>query len=157
MTLVIIVGAGASAAAAALQLSRIGIKPVVIDVGVEPGKTTRAEGNLYEWRAKHDSFQLHIGADYSGVSDVVTGETSIAKLNAPNIRYVTERAEELSPLDAEHFRAMQSFARGRGASWILHRLCGQSSSAASRSRRARTWRLSRPCSRPCASCSSTSR
>lgn len=118
MTRVILVGGGAAAAAAALQLSRMGVRPLVLDVGIQPGDATRAEGNLYEWRERHDSFGLHIGAEYSGVSDVITGETGIAKLNSPNSRFVTERADELSPVDAEHFQAMQSFALGGlGNAW----------------------------------------
>lgn len=118
MKRVIIVGAGASAAAAALQLAGMGIRPLMLDVGVLPGKPVRAAGNLYEWRERHDSFDLHIGPDFSGVSDVITGESGIAKLNAPNSRFVTERAAELSPLDAEQFQAMQSFALGGlGNAW----------------------------------------
>ncbi len=118
MKRVIVVGAGASAAAAALQLAGMGIRTLMLDVGVQPKHATRAEGNLYEWRERNDSFDLHIGADFSGVSDIITGETGIAKLNAPNSRFITAGAAELSPLDAEHFQAMQSFALGGlGNAW----------------------------------------
>ncbi len=118
-TQVIIVGGGASAAAAALQLAGMGIRPLMLDVGVQPGEQDRGStATCTSGAQRHDSFDLHIGSDFSGVSDVVTGETGIAKLNAPNSRYVTERAAELSPLDAEHFQAMQSFALGGlGNAW----------------------------------------
>jgi choline dehydrogenase-like flavoprotein len=90
----------------------------MLDVGIQPESTVRAEGNLYEWRQRCDSFDLHIGADFSGVNDILTGETGIAKLNAPNSRYLTRRAEDLSPVEAEHFRAVQSFALGGlGNAW----------------------------------------
>ena len=55
MSRVIIVGAGAAAAAAAFQLSRMGIAPLVLDVGRLPDGRARAEGNLYEWRERDGS------------------------------------------------------------------------------------------------------
>ena len=97
MTRVIIVGAGAAAAAAALQFSRMGIVPLILDVGRAPSAQTRADGNLYEWRERNDSFDLHIGRDFSGVRDILTGESGVAKLNAPNSRYVVEDAEPPFP------------------------------------------------------------
>jgi hypothetical protein len=115
---VIIVGAGAAAAAAALQLSRMGIVPRVLDVGRTAGPGARAEGNLYEWRERNDSFNLHIGRDFSGARDVLTGESGVAKLNAPNSRYVVNDADRLSPVDATHFDPIQSFAfGGLGNAW----------------------------------------
>jgi choline dehydrogenase-like flavoprotein len=118
MTRVLIVGAGAAAAAAAFQLSRMGIVPVVIDVGRAPDRNARAEGNLYDWRERNDSFDLHIGADFAGVRDILTGENGVAKLNAPNSRYVVRDAERLSPVEAIHFDPIQSFALGGlGNAW----------------------------------------
>ncbi len=110
---IIIVGSGAAGTAAALQLARLGLRPLMLDVGVRPKENApRAEGNLYEWRRHHDSFDLHIGDDWRGVSDVITGETGIAKLNAPNAAFVTQDAVALSPVDATDFDAIQSFAFG---------------------------------------------
>lgn len=115
---VIIVGAGAAAAAAAFQLSRMGVIPLMLDVGRVPDAGARADGNLYEWRDRNDSFDLHIGRDFAGVRDILTGESGVAKLNAPNSRYVVRDAERLSPIHAAHFDAIQSFALGGlGNAW----------------------------------------
>jgi choline dehydrogenase-like flavoprotein len=118
MSRIIIIGAGAAAAAAAFQLSRMGIVPLMLDVGRVGDGGARAEGNLYDWRARSDSFDLHIGSDFSGVRDVLTGESGVAKLNAPNSRYVVRDAERLSPVDSVHFDPIQSFALGGlGNAW----------------------------------------
>jgi choline dehydrogenase-like flavoprotein len=118
MTRVIIIGAGAAAAAAALQLSRMGIVPLMLDVGRTPEGGVRAEGNLYDWRERNDSFDLHIGQDFTGVRDILSGRSGVAKLNAPNSRYVVEDAERLSPVDAINFDPIQSFALGGlGNAW----------------------------------------
>lgn len=110
---IIIVGSGAAGTAAALQLARLGVRPLMLDVGIRPDENApRAKGNLYEWRRHHDSFDLHIGDDLRGVSDVITGETGIAKLNAPNAAFVVQDAVALSPVDATDFDAIQSFAFG---------------------------------------------
>lgn len=114
---IIIVGSGPAGTAAALQLSRMGIRSLMLDAGLTPtpdgrGRGPRVEGNLYDWRKTHDSFDLHIGADFSGVNDLLTGETGIAKLNAPNIAYVVRQADRLSPVDAAGFAPVQSFTFG---------------------------------------------
>ncbi len=110
---IIIVGSGAAGTAAALQLARLGLRPLMLDVGIRPQENApRAEGNLYEWRQQHDSFDLQIGDDFRGLSDVITGETGIAKLNAPNAAFVVQDAVALSPVDATDFDAIQSFAFG---------------------------------------------
>ena len=86
--------------------------------GARSSAQTRADGNLYEWRERNDSFDLHIGRDFSGVRDILTGESGVAKLNAPNSRYVVEDASRLSPVDATHFDPIQSFALGGlGNAW----------------------------------------
>ncbi len=102
MAEIIIVGSGAAGVAAALQLVRMGLRPVMLDVGIAPPEDgPRAEGNLYEWRQRHDSFDLHIGSDFRGVSDLFAEEPGIAKLNAPNAAFVVQDAAELSPIDAD--------------------------------------------------------
>ncbi|MCX7708052.1 MAG: hypothetical protein N2204_08605 [Anaerolineae bacterium] len=110
---IVIVGSGAAGTAAALQLARLGVRSLMLDVGIRPKENApRAEGNLYEWRRHYDSFDLHIGDGLSGVSDVITGQTGIAKLNAPNAAFVVQDAAALSPVDAADFDAIQSFAFG---------------------------------------------
>jgi choline dehydrogenase-like flavoprotein len=115
----IIVGSGAAATAAALELVQRGIRPVMLDVGYQDdGQAPRVEGNLYSYRARHDSFDLHIGADYRGLAGVLTGEAGIAKLNAPRMAFVTRDATMLSPLSQREFQAIQSFALGGlGNAW----------------------------------------
>ena len=93
---VLIIGAGAAAAAAAFELAQRGIRPLMLDAGaVDDNPTPRVEGNLYDFRRHHDSFDLHIGADYRGLAHLVSAEPAIAKLQAPHMAYVTRDAEVL--------------------------------------------------------------
>jgi choline dehydrogenase-like flavoprotein len=119
MAELIIVGAGAAAAAAALELVRRGHQPIVLDVGhVDEAGAPRVEGNLYRYREQHDSFDLHIGAEYRGLAGVLTDEPTVAKLNAPRMAFVTRDAAALSPLSQQEFQAIQSFALGGlGNAW----------------------------------------
>lgn len=110
---VIIIGSGAAGTAAALALAGRGIRPLLLDAGyTDAGRTARVEGNLYDYRKRHDSFDLQIGADFRGLSDVLEDRVGVAKLNAPNAAFVTEGAERLGPVLAEDFDPIQSFARG---------------------------------------------
>ncbi len=115
----IIVGSGAAATAAALELVAAGLRPVMLDVGyMDDGAASRVEGNLYRYRRQHDSFDLHIGADYRGLAGVLSGRAGIAKLNAPRMAFVTRDAATLGPLSQAKFQAIQSFALGGlGNAW----------------------------------------
>jgi choline dehydrogenase-like flavoprotein len=119
MTRAIIVGAGAAASAAALQVVRQGLCPLVVDVGhTAAASPTRATDNLYAYRRHHDSFDLHIGQELTGLANVFSDHETVAKLNAPNMRFVTAGADQLGPLDQFHFDAIQSFAMGGlGNAW----------------------------------------
>lgn len=109
---VIIVGSGAAGVAAALALARLGIRPVMLDVGHTGDKAAAVDGNLYDYRKAHDTFDLFIGADFSGVADVLKDEVGVAKLNAPNMAFITRDAAALSPVEAVDFDPIQSFALG---------------------------------------------
>lgn len=119
MAELIIVGSGAAATAAALALVQAGHRPVMLDVGhVDESAAPRVEGNLYSYRAQHDSFDLHIGADYRGLAGVLSDEPTVAKLNAPAMAFVTRDAARLGPLSQTEFQAIQSFALGGlGNAW----------------------------------------
>ncbi len=109
----VIVGSGAAGTAAALALVRLGIRPIVLDVGhTDPGDGPRVEGNLYDYRKQHDTFDLFIGAEFGGVADVLKDEVGVAKLNAPNMAFITRDAEILSPVETTGFDPIQSFALG---------------------------------------------
>ena len=55
---------------------------------------------------------------YSGLGSILSGEAGIAKLNAPNMAFVTRDAARLGPLEQENFHAVQSFAQGGlGNAW----------------------------------------
>jgi nucleoside-diphosphate-sugar epimerase/choline dehydrogenase-like flavoprotein len=119
MAELIIVGSGAAAAAAALELIRHGLQPIMLDVGhTNADAQPRIEDNLYAYRRRHDSFDLHIGQDLGGLAGVLSGEATVAKLNAPNMAFVTRDAGQLGPLEQENFHAVQSFALGGlGNAW----------------------------------------
>jgi choline dehydrogenase-like flavoprotein len=119
MAELIIVGSGAAATAAALALVRLGHRPTMLDVGyVDDSAALRVEGNLYHYRQEHDSFDLHMGADYRGLAGVLNDEPTVAKLNAPRMAFVTRDAAALGPLDQTEFQAIQSFALGGlGNAW----------------------------------------
>ena len=109
----VIVGSGAAGTAAALALARLGIRPILLDVGhTDPGSAARVTGNLYDYRKAHDTFDLFIGDELSGVRDVLTDEAGVAKLNAPNMAFITRDAAALSPVETSDFDPIQSFALG---------------------------------------------
>ncbi len=111
---VILVGSGASAVAAALELTDRGVNPLVLDVGVRApaGTNRRGTGNLYDYKATHDSFSLTIGERYQGLANLIGTRHVPVKLTTPNAEYVTQGADTWSPVDAEGFHAIQSFALG---------------------------------------------
>ena len=115
----IIVGSGAAGVAAALELVRRGVKPLLLDVGfVNQAETPRVHGNLYDYRGRRDSFDLHIGPELGGLGTALHDEPGVAKLNAPNMAFVTRDAEMLAPLQQTRFQAVQSFAAGGlGNAW----------------------------------------
>jgi choline dehydrogenase-like flavoprotein len=109
----IIIGSGAAGTAAALALARLGIRPIMVDVGhTDAGAGPRVAGNLYDYRQQHDSFDLFIGAEFQGVRDVLQDEVGVAKLNAPNMAFITRDAESLAPVETIDFDPIQSFALG---------------------------------------------
>ena len=110
---VIIVGAGAAATAAALALADRGIRPLVLDVGhTNQAGVPRVEDNLYNFRKRQDSFDLLIGQDLIGLASVLADEERVAKLNAPNMAFITQDSDTLGPLEQAGFHAVQSFALG---------------------------------------------
>jgi choline dehydrogenase-like flavoprotein len=123
---IIIVGSGAAGTAAALELAGRGIRPLMLDVGHgETSSLPPVTENLYDYRRHHDSFDLLIGADFRGVADVLTDRVGIAKLNAPNMAFVTQDAGRLGPVEALNFDP--EFCAGRagerlgGRALPLHR------------------------------------
>ena len=109
----IIVGAGAAATAAALELAQRDVRPLVLDVGhTNEAGIPRVADNLYDLRRRADSFDLLIGRDLAGLRNVLTGADGVAKLNAPNMTFITRDAETLGPVEQAGFDAIQSFAMG---------------------------------------------
>lgn len=109
----LIVGSGPSGVAAALEFVAQGIRPLIVDVGVRPpDPELTLETNLYDHRAEHDCFDMMIGEDFSGASNLRREHPLPVKVIAPGARWVTQDAETLSPLREEGFSAIQSLARG---------------------------------------------
>jgi len=64
---VLIVGSGVSGVAAALRFADKGIKPCLVDVGLEPPEEAPIQENFYSYRKSCDSFTLMIGENYEGL------------------------------------------------------------------------------------------
>ncbi len=110
---VIVVGTGASGAAAALEFVDQGIRPLILDVGYNrPKQQPRADGNLYSYRLQHDSFDLMIGERFQGLSNLLNDRSIPVRLTTPNVEYVTQNAQRLSPIDEEDFCVIQGFTKG---------------------------------------------
>jgi len=110
---VIIVGSGVSGVAAALRLVDNGIKPCIIDVGMEPCPEPEISENFYSYREKNDCFKLMIGEDFEGLYNLDRRNKPIpAKLTSPRMRFVLERSKELAPVNESGFNVIQSFALG---------------------------------------------
>ena len=119
MSDVLIIGSGAAGAAAALQFAARGIRPVMIDVGLEAGGEEPLKENLYDYCASKDGFDFLIGRRFEGLSNLAPGGRPVpSKLTSPRIGFVTAQADILSPVEGENFSLIQSFALGGlGNAW----------------------------------------
>jgi choline dehydrogenase-like flavoprotein len=110
---VLIVGSGVSGVAAALGFADRGIKPCLVDVGLEPPAVPDIQENFYEYRKNHDSFSLMSGDHFEGLLYLDEKSPSVpVKLVSPLMRFVTARAQEYSPLKTSGIDVIQSFSRG---------------------------------------------
>ena len=110
---IIIVGSGVAATAAALEFADQGLKVRMLDVGMQAPAAPPVDQNFYEFAAKNDVFDLLIGKEFDGLANVYDAENAIpAKLVAPQFRFVTQDAADISPLQEDGFSAIQSFAKG---------------------------------------------
>jgi choline dehydrogenase-like flavoprotein len=114
---VLIVGSGVSGVAAALRFADKGVKPCLVDVGLEPPRETLIQENFYSYRKSHDSFTVMIGENFEGLVDLGKKNPSVpAKLASPLMRFVTARAQKYSPMETSGFDVIQSFCQGGLAS-----------------------------------------
>ena len=109
---VIIIGSGPTGIAAALGFVENGIKPLILDVGHQPGNDKPVNCNFYDYRKSHDSFDLMIGKNYDGLSNVISKKTLPPKLTSPHMQFVIKDAERMSPINENGFHVIQSFAMG---------------------------------------------
>ena len=113
-----IIGGGASGVSAALGFVKKGIVPTIIDVGKRTPGSHGAKGNLFDYRKKNDLFDLMIGDDFKGLSNVLEGTSLSPKLTTPLNNYIISDSEDISPIDSSNFSAVQSFAAGGlAAAW----------------------------------------
>jgi len=113
MNEVLIIGSGISGISAALCLADQGIRTCILDVGFEPPQQEKININLYDFCDKNDCFDLMIGEDFEGLHNLDRRKKNIpAKLTAPRMRFVIDRAQELSPVKETNFQLIQSFAKG---------------------------------------------
>jgi len=109
----IIVGAGPSGTFAAHQLR--GRRPLVLDVGYRAPESG-LDGNFYDLRKAPpaggpDLFAELIGPGFESLHNVFHPYLS-PRLKGPRMRFVTQGAAELSPVAADNFDALMSFAAG---------------------------------------------
>lgn len=112
---IIIIGAGASAAAAALQLSEMGKKPMVIDVGLVPLRQIEDQKNLYTLKKTRDctSFLVGDSLEYFNAKKQVLP----AKLKSPYFQYVTDDPRFFN-VRQTNYNAITSYAKGGlGVAW----------------------------------------
>jgi len=110
---IIIVGAGPSGTFAAYQLRGRG--PLVLDVGYR-AQESALDGNFYELRKTSsaggpDLFAELIGPGFESLHNVFHASLG-PRLKGPRMRFVTRGAAELSPVVAQNFDALMSFAAG---------------------------------------------
>ena len=110
---IIIVGAGPSGTFAAYQLR--GRRPLVLDVGYR-AQESALDGNFYEVRKARSAggpnlFAELIGPGFESLQNVFHSSLS-PRLKGPRMRFVTRGAAELSPVVAQNFDALMSFAAG---------------------------------------------
>lgn len=110
---VLIVGSGVSGVAAALRFADKGVKPCLVDIGLEPPRGTVIRENFYSYRKNHDSFSVMIGENFDGLINLGRESSSVpAKLASPLMRFVTAGAQEYSPMETSGFDIIQSFSQG---------------------------------------------
>jgi choline dehydrogenase-like flavoprotein len=115
---IVIIGGGASGVSAALGFVEKGIIPTIIDVGMRSDKKHQAVGNQYDYRKENDIYDLMIGSELEGLSNVLNGTSLPPKLTTPMNNYIISGSEELSPIRSSNFSAVQSFASGGlAAAW----------------------------------------
>jgi len=115
---IVIIGSGASGISAALGFEKKGIVPTILDVGDTNKKTCNVSGNLYDYRKNNELFDLMIGENLEGLSNILNGTSLPPKLTSPMNNYIISDHKEHSPLKTSNFSAIQSFAiGGLAAAW----------------------------------------
>ena len=110
---VIIVGCGVAGVASAYEFASNGVRVCLLDVGYQSGEEKNIEENFYAYGAQNDSFALTIGHNFEGLYNLDASHKAIpAKLCAPNMGFVIQKAGELGPVRGKNFSAVQSFAKG---------------------------------------------
>ncbi len=110
---IVIVGSGVSGTSAALHFSDKGIKPCIIDVGLNPYMEPRINENFYMHREKKDCFDIMVGEQWEGLYNLMRLDNAIpAKLTSPAMRFVIDRSHEFNPVRQNNFSLIQSFSRG---------------------------------------------
>lgn len=103
-------GAGAAAMAAAYELQDQNI--LMLDIGHTAPDTSSLDKNLYELKAERKTlFNELIGSKFESLHNIA-GNYLSPKLKSPYMKFITDKAEELSPLECRGFEPVQSFALG---------------------------------------------
>lgn len=107
---IIIIGSGASGIAAALQFSKMGIRPLIIDVGLCPNRKIEEPKNLYKLKAsEQESISPLIG---NNLEYFFQDKINLpAKLKSPYFNFVTDDPGFFS-VHQSHYNVITSYAKG---------------------------------------------
>jgi choline dehydrogenase-like flavoprotein len=111
---VTIIGTGPSGVSAALGLVKNNRTPLVLDVGYTyaADQPQKIEKNFYDCKKESNLFDLMIGENFHGLTNIIQKKDLPPKITAPRMAFVTKDADTLSPLNSSGFHAIQSFAAG---------------------------------------------
>ncbi len=113
---IVIVGSGPAGVGAALGLVENRKKPLILDVGHRPEPPPPLDENFYDFRKERDVFDIMIGQNFEGLSNIFNRTSLSPRLTSPLMQYVTRDADRLSPVQENGFKTVQSFAMGGLAS-----------------------------------------
>ncbi len=110
----LIVGSGAAGVAAALAMAEKGVKPLMLDVGMDAPEIPQDFSGSFSSLISSDKdlFPHLIGHKYQALKNVSADFKGNLKLKAPYTEYVQAKSETLTPIRRSNFFGQISLAKG---------------------------------------------